>query len=75
MDVEKPEVNVKPQEVPGKKRVAHEVKHTEVHACIQLTQSQCQICVLIVKHCMRILNITLTKHCMWGARLKLYALM
>ncbi len=32
MDVEKPEINVKPQALPIKKRVAHEVKHTEVHA-------------------------------------------
>ncbi|XP_049907406.1 RNA exonuclease 1 homolog isoform X3 [Epinephelus moara] len=29
MDVEKPEFNVKPQALPGKMRVAHEVKHTE----------------------------------------------
>lgn len=29
--MEKPEFNVKPQALPGKTRVAHEVKHTEVH--------------------------------------------
>lgn len=27
-----PELKVKPQELPGKKRVAHEAKHAEVHA-------------------------------------------
>lgn len=31
MDVEKSEVDVKPQALPGKKRVAHEAKHSEVH--------------------------------------------
>ncbi|XP_059192195.1 RNA exonuclease 1 homolog isoform X2 [Centropristis striata] len=29
MDVEKPELNVKPQATAGKKRIAHEAKHTE----------------------------------------------
>lgn len=32
MEVEKPEFKVIPQELPGKKRVAHEAKHTEVRA-------------------------------------------
>lgn len=32
MDAEKLELKVKPQELPGRKRVAHEVKHTEVYA-------------------------------------------
>jgi len=30
VDVEKPKFNVKPQALPGKKRVAHDAKHTEV---------------------------------------------
>lgn len=31
MDVERPEVKVESQEVAGKKRVAHEVRHAEIH--------------------------------------------
>lgn len=62
MDVEKPEVNVKPQEVPGKKRVAHEVKHTEVHACIQCLSVGCVFSCFNCKGPRENLeNITLTK--------------
>lgn len=32
MEVEKVELKVKPQELVGKKRVAHEAKHSEVNA-------------------------------------------
>lgn len=31
MDLDKSEVEVKPQSLPVKKRVAHEAKHAEVH--------------------------------------------
>lgn len=31
MEVERPEVKVETQEVAGKKRVAHEVRHADVH--------------------------------------------
>lgn len=31
MDVQKPDFNATPQVLPGKKRVAHEVKLAEVH--------------------------------------------
>ncbi|XP_040010717.1 RNA exonuclease 1 homolog isoform X2 [Xiphias gladius] len=40
MDVEKPELDVTPQALPGKKRVAHEAKHTEQPAAKSRPQPQ-----------------------------------
>lgn len=36
MEVERPEVKVETKEVTGKKRVAHEVRHADIHDYIVL---------------------------------------